>query len=400
MKHKLRKRGQENPGGLTLCAVALCAASAFGQSWQTVDDFQYAAGQDTVNYGLTVAPDGKLFAAGFGSDHALVMSSSDGGSTWSVPLDDFDLGGWGARYTAGIVSDSVGNLYAAGFGYPTSDTSMVFHWIVRRSTDGGANWSTVDDYAPGGPTTQAKSIAVDAAGNVYVAGVADFGNGPQSWTIRKGIGGMNFATVDTFNSGGAHALFAHPTAGILAVGSAQIAKTKPPAWIVRRSLDGGSTWSIIDIFQLSSQLGSRALSAGADALGNIYVVGTGELMSKGTAYGHWVVRRSMNGGSSWTSVDSYQFSTSGDSLANRFAADSNGNLYVSGTASATKEGAAHWIVRKYPRGTGAWQTDDDFQFLPGQSSEPQAMTPNGFGNVFIGGLSFSSSGSHWLVRRR
>ena len=74
-------------------AIALLAQSTPAQTWQTVDDFQYSAGMSAGNYGLAVALNGTLFAGGFGLDssgvHGLVMASTDGGNTWSNPLDDF-----------------------------------------------------------------------------------------------------------------------------------------------------------------------------------------------------------------------------------------------------------------------------------------------------------------------
>ena len=73
-------------------AISLLGASPFAQSWQTVDDFQYVAGQPAENFGLVAAPSGVLFASGFGFDasgtsHGLVMASADSGNTWSAPIN-------------------------------------------------------------------------------------------------------------------------------------------------------------------------------------------------------------------------------------------------------------------------------------------------------------------------
>jgi len=78
--------------------------------------------------------------------------------------------------------------------------------------------------------------------NVYVAEPFNI------WTIRKGVGGTNFSTVDTFQSSGlstAQSVFAHPTAGIFAAGygTAVARNSSSQAWMVRRSLDGGATWT-------------------------------------------------------------------------------------------------------------------------------------------------------------
>jgi len=396
---------------LTIWLVALLIASASAQTWQTVDDFQYVPGQTAVNVGLAVAPSGNLFASGYAFDaagvgHGLVMASMDAGNTWSAPLDDFtyslDHMVW---YDGGIVADSAGNFYAAGTAYPASGTGP-FHWIVRRSTDGGLSWSTVDDFTPGGQSTQPNDITADAAGNVYVAGVADFGNGVRAWTIRKGVGGTSFSTVDSSSSSSLvkpQGIFVHPNAAIFAVGygSVIVKRVSSLAWIVRRSTDGGATWTTVDTFQYSSSQNSLAFGVGADPLGNLYVVGRGAMVMQGKLQNHWLVRKSNSGGSLWSTVDDYQFYPASISQANRFAADSDGNLYVAGWASPTSgAGAARWIVRKNAGGMGSWQTIDDFQYAVGFSSEPRAIVANSSGNVLIGGSGWSSSEYHWLVRKK
>src|SRR5262245_25238298 len=66
---------------LAFCAaLALLAHTTLAQTWQTVDDFQYFAGESAGNGALSVLPSGTLLAAGYGYDaatngHALVMSS-------------------------------------------------------------------------------------------------------------------------------------------------------------------------------------------------------------------------------------------------------------------------------------------------------------------------------------
>jgi len=223
------------------------------------------------------------------------MASTDAGNTWSAPLDDYLYApGYQVWYDGGIGTDSAGNLYVAGEAYGQTDPAN--HWVIRRSSDIGATWALVDDFAPGSPQTQPFGLATDAAGNVYVAGVANHvGVNDLVWTVRKGMGGTSFTTVDTLSSsqgGQANGIFAHPTAGIFAVGSAYIPGTRgyktTEAWIVRRSSNGGASWTTVDTYQFSQNLNSRAFGVGADASGNIYAVGQGFVKSGKNDYGHWI----------------------------------------------------------------------------------------------------------------
>jgi len=384
--------------------VVLAAPAALAQTWQTVDDHQYLAGQPSVNFGLTVAPSGMLFASGYGFDasgtsHGLVVSSADGGSTWSGDLDDFVYPGSTTRHDNGIVADSAGNLYVAGRYYFSTGN---FHQYVRRSADGGGTWVTVDDVAVGNSIVSplgAGGITADAAGNVYV-----IERPVGAWTIRKGIGGTNFTTVDTFQSSGSTAfgVFAHPTAGVFAAGYGQtvVKKNSSQAWIVRRSLDGGATWSTVDAYQASSGSAAEGCGIGADANGNIYVVGRAVVPYRGSSINHWIVRKSTNGGVSWSTVEDYALFTSGNQVALGFAADSNGNLFVAGWASAgTGTGPYYWIVRESLGGTGAWTTVDNFPY--DSSAMAHAIAADSSGNVFVGGQgSPASGGVHWLVRKK
>src|SRR5436190_11458108 len=291
-----------------MAAAFLCNAS-FAQGWQTVDDFQYVAGQPALNYGLAVTPNGRLFASGYVEDaigmyHGLVMASSDAGTTWSGALDDYLYApDYDTLYDGGMVADASGNLYVAGETYyvgpnPLGDPAN--HWITRRSSDGGTTWSLVDDFAPGGLQTQPFGLATDTAGNVYVAGLANHpGVNDLVWTVRKGTGGGSFSTVDALSSsqgGQANGIYVHPTAGVFAVGSAIIPGTKgykaTEAWIARRSSNGGITWSTVDTFQLSPNLTSRAFGIGADSSGNLYVVGQGFIKNGKNINSHWIVRKS------------------------------------------------------------------------------------------------------------
>ena len=411
---------------LAAAGLVFVTQLATAQTWQTVDDFQYVAGQDANNTGLTVAPNGTLFACGWGADaatnsHALVMASTDGGTTWSAPLDDFSLPSvptWGGHipgpgYTA-IASDLAGNLYGAGVIVAVTNGSA--GWFVRRSADGGATWNTVDLQSVGPRDTAANAIAADNAGNVYAVGAI-----ANNWVVRKGIGGTNFATVDNFFAGGsglsgAQAVLVHPTAGIFVGGSAPIftnviksGKTTSTltyyGWVVRRSTDNGATWQTVDAFSFDSGYGTgnfygaSVFGLGADALGNIYAVGSAdEVTSKAggtrgpTIVSHWVVRKSTNAGASWTTVDSSltEIGLGFNPVASGFAADSNGNLFVAGWD------VFDWIVRENPVGNSAWQTVDDFKYLQGANA--LAITADSLGHVFVGGRAWTSS-DHWLVRK-
>ena len=382
--------------------------------FQTVDDYNYIVGETVKgaeNTGLAIDLGGDLFASGigFGNNptyhtigfHGLVRASADGGNTWAL-LDDFSYPGLDCTICTGIASDPAGNLYTIARSWENAlGEGVPAHWVVQRSTDGGATWSVVDDLAPGGFYTRPNSIAVDAAGNVYVVGDTDDNTGNIHWTVRKGIGGTNFTTVDSqvgnWIYSTASAVFVHPTAGIFVVG-----ESPSLYWTVRRSQDGGATWKTVDTFTLSKDYRAEAFGVGADALGNIYVVGQAANSYKGNGVWHWVVRKGANGGTSWSTVDNYQLSAAYPSIASKVAVDSNGNLFVAGCGSSNGNpawgtGTYQWIVRENPGGNGTWTTVDDVQDTVVASA--LSLVANGSGSVFVGGFVKGSGPNEWIVRK-
>jgi sugar lactone lactonase YvrE len=427
VKSKTTMHRGSMPGALLIqyLALAALATATSAQTWQTVDDFQYIPPNPTVNFGLAVAPSGTVFASGIGGIgggyyQGLVMASADGGSTWTAPLDAFTYtGGVNTVYDGGIACDSSGNIYVAGSAF-----AQPHRWLVRQGTAGGTSWATVDDIQFVGSTGQTAphGIAADAAGNVYVAGVVQYTNGVTAWTVRKGTGGTSYSTVDSFAAGGyavAQSVVVAPNGAIFVAGHTNYTATTKHSsityaiWTVRRSLDGGATWATVD-----SAIDGQPRGIGADASGNVYVVGESVLdgvdlynysfSAENATSGHWLVLRSTDGGNSWATVDDFYPCVTTKTgtqcpfgvAANAFAADAHGNLFVAGCLrQAANASTQQWVVRESLGGTGAWTTVDTFQYVLNQASAPETIAADSFGNVLVGGWGMDSSGVHWLVRR-
>jgi hypothetical protein len=381
--------------------------------WTTVDDYRYIGSPGTGPYSpgggaqaLAVDSGGQIYAGGYGRDtdnfHLLVKRSSDGGTSWSAPLDDHQAG---FAQMSDMAVSSTGALFTAGLEGTLTNHQLNDHWLVRRSVDGGTTWSTVDQFSLGGAQAGASGIASDAAGNLYAVGFAcPAGTTAGNWVVRRSQdGGTTWSTVDSFAAdGGANGVFVHPTAGIFVAGTTRTGGKKGDInrWVIRRSTNGGTTWTNVDAYQLDQKYESAAHSLGIDAAGNLYAIGSGgSAAGFGITSGHWVVRKSANGGASWATVDNFQLQGS-DTTAADFANDSSGNLYVVGTARLNYSN--HWLVRRNPGGTGAWSTVDDFQPTTGQNqgAGASAVVADSFGNIFVAGGDTAADGTgHWVVRR-
>jgi Flp pilus assembly protein TadD len=277
-----------------------------GQTWTTVDNFQYAANAGTeFPRGVAGDPSGKVFVCGSWMDaqstsHLLVRESNGGEpGTWSMADELTGAYARGINYVSGI------GVFAVGFTEQTK--KLGYGWLVRRSLTGEpGTWSTVDlvQLPYQGAYEQygaAASVAGDAQGNVYVAG-----------SFKKVVGSGK---------------------------TAMLAKQ----WLVRRSRNGGgqNSWVDADAFVYTAGQDSSAWGISRDASGNCVAVGRG-FDAQGTD--HWIVRRSDAQGG-WQTADEYQLAPGQDAEAQGIVSDSAGNALVNGWAYDAN-GIEHWIVRR------------------------------------------------------
>ncbi len=112
-----------------------------------------------------------------------IRRSTDGGNTWADvhSFDGTDSGLWG------ICEDSLGYLYA---GIYTMESVVAD--VVLRSTDNGANWTSVYD----GSDQHVHDIACDP-GTDYIYATVDGGGIGTSRIIRSVDHGENWTSIDT-----------------------------------------------------------------------------------------------------------------------------------------------------------------------------------------------------------
>ncbi len=133
-------------------------------NWTVLAAGGQAAGQVYVPTALAVD----------GADHLYVADSVngriqqwDGQGNWSaLPTEGSDPGR--GRYTTGLAVDAVGNLYVADYYFPNQGAA--YGRVRKRDAQG--NWSLLgggEGIAPGQFHGRPAGLAVDAAGNLYVA---------------------------------------------------------------------------------------------------------------------------------------------------------------------------------------------------------------------------------------
>lgn len=365
--------------GLGFLARSVDPAAA--QTWQTVADFGFNLPASVDALAKDAA--GNLYAAINTSidpqrrTHAQIRKSSNRGKTWKL-IDDLASPIGGHVQIVNLGADASDRLYAAGY---VEDGKGNSHWMVRRSTDGGSSWATVDDSTlEGNHTGMAEGLAADAVGNVYVAGYADTAPCPgelhqrRHWLVRQSCdGGQTWATIDDFcygYSAKAEAVLSTDQ-GLFVAGSGWNGQsTSGERWLVRKGTSdgaGGFKWQTVDEFQLE-ELGqgysSVPHSLGQDGEGNLYAAGRSCARTGDQASFHWIVRKASSGGTDWTLVDKFQLDPGCYSVARGVTVITPYDVYVIGHSLHSKSGS-HWIVRHSATGNpGSWRVDEDFKLLP------------------------------------
>jgi hypothetical protein len=395
------------------------SSSVFGQTtgWQTTDNFR--AGPDLGASAGDIGTDASgtiLYSVGSaivsdGTHMATVRASDDFGLNWNT-LSMFLEPPYSWAHYRGFSFAPDGALFVSGELY---DPAIGKRWLVRRSIDQGFNWTTVDSpaFMEMGSCPSAGDIKIAASGEVYAAGTQSGGSSPFQWVVRKSSNAGNmgtWASVDVLGTIGASEArgVAFNSSGAVFVAGHVANAQKGTVWTVRRSQNKGALWTTVDSYQETSGLVSGAEGITVSASGTIYVAGYARGFvfangrnGKGTYSDYWVVRRSTDGGSTWANIDK---STSGDGSflsPTGLITDGAGSIWVCGYTGPSST-PSQWIARNGTpgsNGTISWINRDIFQEGGAHGARPNGITTDAVGNIFVTGRWSDAVENWWLTRK-
>jgi hypothetical protein len=309
-------------------------------------------------------------------------------STWQT-VDDFQYAPGQSAGPFSITATPDGAIFVSG---AAVDAANHQHGFVNRSLDGGDTWDLVFDL-PGVSSANCFAVAAAPSGTLWATSKANAINGRTgawygTWLAHRSTdGGATWILSDSFRGAGQEAApfcTAVDAAGRVFVGGLISDAQGKQHFLTRRSLDGGTTWTTVDDVvgtTTCSVWDLTATPAGVFAAGRISTT--------------WTVRRSTDGGSTWTTVDKYG---AGNSYAYGIDSDVNGNVYVTGGAGITvnKINKTHWITRKSADGGTTWRVVDDV--ASGSFNNGRAATVDAYGRVFVAGQVVIGNTNHWITR--
>lgn len=242
--------------------------------------------------------------------------------------------GAGGSIDAGfaIFVDAVtGDSYITGYTYISAAADFNFI-TIKYNLAGAQQWATQFN-SPDANYDEARAIAVDASGNVYVTGYS------QTLVLTN----YNYSTVK-YNSAGVQ------------------------QWAVQYEGTGADY--------------DRANAITLDATGNVYV--TGKSVGVGsTAEDALTIKYNNAGVSQWTAR--YNGPSNGYDEGKSIAVDATGNVYITGYSFTAGANNDYMTIKYDAAGTQEWITK--YNGTGNNSDQATSVAVDALGNVFVAGMS-------------
>lgn len=308
-----------------------------------------------------------------------------------------ELAPWRGR---DIVADVNGNFISLALDNGATGGGGVVSTAVSVSTNHGATWQTVGSIAgyandlavaPDGALFATGNRSDTVSGGAFVWQSLDRGT---TWTVSDPWAGQptQFLSTDLAvgNSGSVY------VCGFIYAGG---------RWVVRRGdrVAGAMTWTTVD--DIPGNQADAICVRPASVSGQ-----PDEVLASGRVSGLWTVRRSVNSGGTWATVDSY--STAASAVTGLTTGLGN-SIYASGriatttyvtnqtvikkkvVTTVTPTTVYGLLVRRSTNGGASWVNVDFATNM--QPSACNCLAADAFGRVFAVGFSIDTP-NIWLVR--
>ncbi len=320
--------------GLLVFAAGLAQAGVI-EEWArryngSANDFDYASSiaiDDSNNINIYVT--GTRYDSDTWEDYATIKYGSDGNQIWVRPYNGPGSGNDNAR---DIALDSFGNIYVTGSSSATGTDDD--YATIKYDSDGIQKWVARYD----GPISNhdyGNALAIDSSDNVYVTGIS----------IGLGTGG-DYATIKYDSNGN-------------------------QKWVARYNGPQGSGYDWPSAIAI-------------DGSGNIYV--TGKSTGSGTSYDYATIKYNSAGVRQW--VRRYDGPGSGGDEAKAIVIDDSDNIYVTGKSTGSGTSYDYATIKYNSAGVRQWVRRYDG---PGSGGdEAKAIVIDNSDNIYVTGKSTGS----------
>ncbi|MDZ4711204.1 MAG: SBBP repeat-containing protein [bacterium] len=402
--------------------------SQISREWLSSYHFANDVGKALVTDNL-----GNVYVTGgSGTDYATLKYNSSGAQQW---VSKYNGPGNSGDLAVAIAVDAAGNVYVTGGS--TGISSNNDYATIKYNSSGVQQWAARYNGAMNG-LDEARSIAVDASGNVYVTGYSlvsgtswdyvtikynssgtfqwmknyngagnnsDFGYRlvldaaanvyVTGWSTGSGTSDYDYATIKystsgtelwvrTYNGPGdgfdeAKSIETDLAGNVYVTGRSLGGSTNYDYATIKYNSAGDTLW--VKRFDGTGNSADIGASVTIDASGNVYVFG--QSIGVGTDYDFATIKYNSIGDSLWVR----RYNGPGNSVENAYsmALDDSGNVYVTGSSAFSGQNYNYATVKYNSSGDQKW--DQIYNGTAGGSDIPYSIDTDASGNVFITGES-------------
>ena len=352
-----------------LCAAFLWVIPTFAQVQEAwVARYSGGAGSSSLANALAVDSAGNAYVTGASYDP---LSNND---YVTVKYDAAGKQRWVARYNGpgnddddarGVALDSAGNVYVTGSSRGTG-TGYDFA-TIKYDANGNQLWAArYNGPAGGDDTVQHPTLALDGAGNVYVAGGSiGAGNVTECATVKYAPDGTQLWVARSPDAGEPFGIAVDSATNTYVTGSSATIKI---------DANGNQRWA-------AGPGGGVALAL--DSAGNVHVASVGVA---GGSVAFKTAKYDANGNELWAVY--YNGPGNGEDRPVAIAVDRAGYVYVTGETYWNFITRSDYATVKYDaNGNQLWVARYDGARVSSPNDLPAAMALDGAGNVYVTGAS-------------
>jgi hypothetical protein len=307
-----------------------------GYGWEIAYDMALDGSQNICVTGFSLDPV-------TGEDYATVKYYPNGNVAW---VERYNGPGNAGDRAYAIATDDLGNVYVTG--RSTGSGTYLDFATIKYYSNGDTAWIRRFN-GPADSTDEARDIAVDESGNVYVTGFSYGSVTDYDYLTVKYYPDGDTAWLRRYNGTGNHddrAYAVSPDDGgnVYVFGQSKGIGTDFDYVTIKYDSEGDTLW--VRRYNGPGNDYDRASAMVVDHSSNVYV--TGWTLSAGTSRDYATIKYYPNGDTAWVRI--YDGAASGWDAAYAIAVDGLGNVYVTGESEKVGTFGDYTTVKYDPDG--------------------------------------------------
>jgi uncharacterized delta-60 repeat protein len=337
--------------------------------------------------------------------NSVVVGTSWNGSNFDILTIKFDPSGnllWNTPYNGtgngydearAIATDAAGNVYITGYSAGLSANYDIV--TAKYDINGTQQWATRFN-GTGNGFDEGYDIAVDASGNVYVTGGTIGSSGGNNYITIKynSLGVQQWATSYNNNSNQTEAAYALvlDASGNVYVTGTSYGGTANDGDIATVKYNNSGVQQWVSRFNGPGSVFDSGTDLILDATGNVYVCGYARDLTGTTNYSYATLKYNNAGAIQWNAI--YDGAGNDYDVANAICLTPVGNVAVTGRAIGTGATAEDCVTILYDgtNGTTIWVRVFDGGNI--QYDEGTAISADSSNRIFVTGYSYASGSNH------